>query len=451
MPVPALNPATARRRAAAVRRDGSRSPRRNALGAGRRGVSRAPDAVDDAADDVADVAGGVATCFPNAQRELVATSLIGVEQLTETVHEFLDLTRIEAGELRLNLEPVHVSAVIAEALRRVEGQAKAQGISLEHRASIRIFRRISADPLRACARSSTTFSRMRSSTRPKAGSVTVESQPIAVRSGEERRRCPISDRRYRTRHPGAFRSRVFDKFFRLEHHQSDASPGGTRSRNRSLHVSADRRASRWQIACSAGPGDRGTCITVTLPARVADHTPAPLESAHLRHLKGTLCDQVGPPLPHACSASRPSTGQQSAHVQRPAVPFRAGIDLVSLSVTVTDSEQHYVADLSRSDFVVLENGVPQDLRYFATTGVPLALALLIDTSASMQDNLGTAQEAAIGFARQLTESDIATVINFDSSVEILQEFTNDAGRLKDAIRRTAPVGQRRCITRCTSR
>ena len=39
--------------------------------------------------------------LPERERELVATSLMGVEQLTETVHEFLDLTRIEAGELRL--------------------------------------------------------------------------------------------------------------------------------------------------------------------------------------------------------------------------------------------------------------------------------------------------------------------------------------------------------------
>ena len=60
----------------------------------------------------------------------MATSLIGVEQLTETIHEFLDLTRIEAGELRLNVEPVHVSAIMAQALRRVEGQAQAQSISI---------------------------------------------------------------------------------------------------------------------------------------------------------------------------------------------------------------------------------------------------------------------------------------------------------------------------------
>ena len=105
--------------------------------------------------------------LPERQRQLVATSLIGVEQLTETVHEFLDLTRIEAGELRLNLEPVHVSAVIAEALRRVEGQAKAQASPLSSRVD-RIFR--GSSPTRfASAPCSTTSSRMRSSTRRAAG------------------------------------------------------------------------------------------------------------------------------------------------------------------------------------------------------------------------------------------------------------------------------------------
>ena len=65
--------------------------------------------------------------LPERQRELVATSLIGVEQLTETVHEFLDLTRIEAGELRLNLEPVHVSAVIARSTAAGRGAGEGAG------------------------------------------------------------------------------------------------------------------------------------------------------------------------------------------------------------------------------------------------------------------------------------------------------------------------------------
>ena len=74
-----------------------------------------------------------ANVLPERQRELVATSLIGVEQLSEIVHEFLDLTRIEAGELRLNLEPVQISMLIADALRRADPQAKARGIALDAR------------------------------------------------------------------------------------------------------------------------------------------------------------------------------------------------------------------------------------------------------------------------------------------------------------------------------
>ena len=83
-------------------------------------------------------------------------------------------------------------------------------------------------------------------------------------------------------------------------------------------------------------------------------------------------------------------------------PFRVGVDLVSLSVSVTDQGHRYVGDLNRDDFVVTENGVPQELSFFARTGVPLALALLIDTSSSMQSTLDTAQEAAIGFVRHLS-------------------------------------------------
>ena len=71
-----------------------------------------------------------AGALPARERELVDTSLIGVEQLSETVHEFLDLTRIEAGELRLNVEPVHLSALFTEVARRAEPQANAQGVHI---------------------------------------------------------------------------------------------------------------------------------------------------------------------------------------------------------------------------------------------------------------------------------------------------------------------------------
>ena len=120
--------------------------------------------------------------------------------------------------------------------------------------------------------------------------------------------------------------------------------------------------------------------------------------------------------------------------------FRVGVDLVSLSVTVVDPRQRYMSDLTRDDFVVIENGAPQNLTFFAKTGVPLALALLIDTSASMQTNLATAQEAACGFTRQLGPTDIATVIDFDTRVQTAQGFTGDVGTLETAIRQTTAGG-----------
>jgi VWFA-related protein len=94
-------------------------------------------------------------------------------------------------------------------------------------------------------------------------------------------------------------------------------------------------------------------------------------------------------------------GAQSTS-ERPSRPtFRVGVDFVSLNVTVTDGARRFIRDLDRSDFVVLENGRRQVVTYFSRTALPLALVLLIDSSASMEDKLATAQEAAVGFVRQL--------------------------------------------------
>ena len=120
-------------------------------------------------------------------------------------------------------------------------------------------------------------------------------------------------------------------------------------------------------------------------------------------------------------------------------------------MTVSNAAHSYVGDLDRDDFVVLENGVPQNVTFFAKTAVPLALALLLDSSASMEQAMATAQEAAIGFVRELTPADMATIIDFDSRVETAQGFTSDVRALEDAIRGTSPVAPPHSSTRSTSR
>ena len=120
--------------------------------------------------------------------------------------------------------------------------------------------------------------------------------------------------------------------------------------------------------------------------------------------------------------------------------FRAGVDLVSLNVTVTDGVGKYMTDLNQEDFDVYEDGARQNLTFFSKTQQPISLALLLDTSASMEERMSIAQEAAIGFARQLHKDDQAEIIDFDSQVRILAPFTGDGAALEKAIRATTANG-----------
>ena len=127
--------------------------------------------------------------------------------------------------------------------------------------------------------------------------------------------------------------------------------------------------------------------------------------------------------------------------QQPGQPsFRSAIDIVSMSVTVTDSTNRYVTDLTENDFEIFEDGVKQDLVLFNRSNLPVALSLLIDTSSSMEDRIKVAQDAAIGFVRKLRPTDLGEVIGFDSRAEVLQTFTNELPALEQAIRRTVAGG-----------
>jgi len=111
-----------------------------------------------------------------------------------------------------------------------------------------------------------------------------------------------------------------------------------------------------------------------------------------------------------------------------------------LNVTVVDSQGRYVTDLDQSDFSVFEDGSKQDLSFFNRTNLPIALSLLIDSSASMEQRMEHAQEAAVGFAKRIRSQDLAQVVDFDSRVEIKLGFTNKVDELESAIRTTAAGG-----------
>jgi Ca-activated chloride channel homolog len=113
--------------------------------------------------------------------------------------------------------------------------------------------------------------------------------------------------------------------------------------------------------------------------------------------------------------------------------FRSRTDLVYLDVTVTDRGGRPVTGLQQDDFLVFEDGVAQDLQFFTSEPVPLDVAVVIDTSGSMRQQMPLVRTAAVGFVRALRAGDRGAMIEFGDVVRVPVDFTGDHDTLETAI------------------
>ena len=118
---------------------------------------------------------------------------------------------------------------------------------------------------------------------------------------------------------------------------------------------------------------------------------------------------------------------------RPGASFESGVDLVALDVTVTDQRQNYVENLTRSDFIVRDEGVPQDIIVFEPGAVPVDLALLIDVSGSVRAEFRTIRRAALQVLDSLGPQDRAAIIGFNDRIRTLVDWTGDRRELEHAV------------------
>lgn len=102
---------------------------------------------------------------------------------------------------------------------------------------------------------------------------------------------------------------------------------------------------------------------------------------------------------------------------------RVESELVVLNVTVKDAEGRFARKLQKSDFRVLEDKKEQKISLFSVEETPFAAAILLDTSGSMESRITLARAAAIRFLDGLRPEDVASVYNFDSKVEQLQDYS----------------------------
>ena len=131
----------------------------------------------------------------------------------------------------------------------------------------------------------------------------------------------------------------------------------------------------------------------------------------------------------------------TAHGQNASIPsFPSGVEFVNVNVSVLNGQDRFVTDLRREDFVVLEDGVKQDLALFAQKELPISLVMLLDMSASMTTNVKAVRSAARRLLRTLRPEDEAQIVQFNHGLTVLQAFTSDHDALDDAVAHARPGG-----------
>ncbi|MBK7597916.1 MAG: VWA domain-containing protein [Acidobacteria bacterium] len=116
--------------------------------------------------------------------------------------------------------------------------------------------------------------------------------------------------------------------------------------------------------------------------------------------------------------------------------IRIDTNLVTVPVVASDRNDVYIPDLSKEEFSIFEDGVRQEIVFFAAIKEPFNVVLMLDTSASTQEKLGQIKQAARAFVEQLQPADKVKIIAFDDSIQDLCQFSSDRTELRRAIEST---------------
>jgi VWFA-related protein len=116
------------------------------------------------------------------------------------------------------------------------------------------------------------------------------------------------------------------------------------------------------------------------------------------------------------------------------------VNRVILWATVTDKKDNLITGLTKEDFTVLEDGKEQQILEFYPEDRPITLAILLDSSGSMRDQMREVHKAASAFVETLRPEDKALVIDFDDKVFLIQDLTSSHEDLSEAITTTQALG-----------
>jgi Ca-activated chloride channel family protein len=125
-------------------------------------------------------------------------------------------------------------------------------------------------------------------------------------------------------------------------------------------------------------------------------------------------------------------GSQS---QKDESTYRVNVRLVNVFTTVTDSRGAPVADLTKDDFQLFEDGIPQTIKVFEKeSAIPLSIALAIDTSPSTLRDFKLETSSARRFVHSiLRNEDRLSVFEVTETIDQLTRFTSDLKTIERGI------------------
>src|SRR5438477_4682346 len=125
----------------------------------------------------------------------------------------------------------------------------------------------------------------------------------------------------------------------------------------------------------------------------------------------------------------------TARAQAPST-FRTGVDIVSVTATVTDRDGRLVSGLGKDDFTIVEDGRRRDVVSFADESVPVSLGILLDASGSMNPGKLRLARASVSrlVTKDLDQRSEWFFARFGFSLVVMQEWTMDRDAIVQALR-----------------
>jgi VWFA-related protein len=116
-------------------------------------------------------------------------------------------------------------------------------------------------------------------------------------------------------------------------------------------------------------------------------------------------------------------------------------DFMELHVSVVDEKDRNVGGLTRENFRIQENGIPQPITIFKHEDIPVSLGLVIDNSRSIEPRKARLDAATLAFVRQSHPEDESFIVHFDFDARLERDFTTNLSDPEETLAASKPFGQ----------